>query len=69
MPLELNKEEWLDWYNHPITQHFFERIKEQREHYIAMLAYNTPESEKKQDQMIGTITAFTTILDVNFEEA
>lgn len=68
MPLEqISKEEWNNWREHPITEHFFQMLKDRREDLIEMLAYGNIESPKKQDITLGAVGAYTHILNVNYE--
>jgi len=66
---QVNKEEWVNWKEHPITEHFFAMIKGRREDLIELLAYGNIESPKKQDVILGTIGAYTQIMGVTFEDA
>lgn len=68
MPLDnLSKEQWANWREHPITEHFFVMLKDKREGLLDVLSYGALE-EKKQDILVGRIAAFTDILNVTFEE-
>jgi len=62
-----NKEEFLAWREHPITKHFFDRLRVKREEVLEALAYRTTE-QKLQDQHVGRVAAYTDILNVEFED-
>lgn len=66
--LELNKEQWAEWRNNPVTQHFFEVVKSKREEVIQRLAFGAVTEEKQQDISLGAVGAYTHILNVEFEE-
>jgi hypothetical protein len=63
-----NKEEWLSWKEHPVTESFFKSILEKREDLLEVLAYGSLDSEKQQDRLVGRIAAMTDVLNVTFEE-
>ena len=66
--LELTKEQWEEWRSHPITEYFFEKIKERREEEIERLSFGTYLESKKQDIALGAVGAYTHIMNAEFGE-
>lgn len=63
----LTKEQWANWREHPMTEHFFDVLKIKREQLLELLAYGSLESEKKQDNVVGRIAGLTDVLNTTFE--
>lgn len=62
-----NKEQWLSWLEHPVTQYFFDKVKKTREGYIDILAFGD-RGQREDDKLIGRISGFTDIMNVTFED-
>lgn len=65
--MQPNKEELRDWFEHPITAHFFEIIKNKREDLIEALSYRNLDSNQQQ-QLVGRIAGMTDVLNTSYEE-
>jgi hypothetical protein len=63
----VQRAEWSNWRDHPVTQAFFEKLKQTREELIQQLPHNS-DSPTRQNFLIGNITAITKILEVDFED-
>lgn len=60
----VTKEEWADWFTHPVTSKFFEKINEEREEALQRMAAGIYSEEPgKQNILIGMVNALTKILE------
>lgn len=67
--MRLSKEEWADWRDHPVTIEFFKTVHQHREEALQKLAYGLYSEEPgKQSILVGSINAFSKILEVEFAE-
>lgn len=65
----VTRQEWADWRDHPITSEFFKQLAKEREEALRRLAAGQfSEEPGRQALMVGMISAFTKILDVEFAE-
>lgn len=54
------KDQWHDWYEHPVTSAYFEALKSEREEALQQLANGVFASEpNRQNIAIGLIAALT----------
>lgn len=65
---ETNKEEWLSWFDLPVTQEVFRKVRERREEVIQKLAYGGVTDPKQQDIALGAIGAYTHLLEISYED-
>ena len=63
-----NKEEWLSWREHPITEYFFQQLRQKREGVIDILAYRSLDDPRQQDKLVGRIAGYTDVLNTTFED-
>lgn len=67
MPQVPNKEEMRDWFEHPITFHFFEILRSKREDLIEALSYRSLDINQQQ-QIVGRIAGITDVLNTSYED-
>lgn len=68
MELELNKEQWQSWREHPVTQFFFQKIQERREEVIQRVAYTGDLSDHAMTLAVGQVGAYTHVMNTTFED-
>jgi hypothetical protein len=69
MPNEISKDQWADWKQHPCTQVFFSIVNSKREEYIQFLSQGGfSNSISKQNLALGSINAYTHMMNVEFVE-
>lgn len=67
--LKPTKDQWRDWYVHPVTLAFFETLKEEREEALQKLADGVFVSDPgRQNIAIGLIAAITKQLNAEIME-
>lgn len=67
--MRISREEWADWKEHPVTQEFFKVLQQHREEALQVLAYGAyAEQPHRQSILIGSVNAFTKILETSFVE-
>lgn len=64
---DVNKEEWLSWREHPVTEYFFEVLKVKREGFIDILAFGGRD-QRDDDKLIGRVAGYTDVLNTIFED-
>lgn len=65
---EINKQEWQDWFEHPITEEFFKRLREEREDAMEALANGLfADNPGKQNIYVGLISGLTKIINASYE--
>lgn len=65
----VTKEEWADWYRHPVTSIYFETLKEEREEALLRLSEGVFVSDPgRQNIAIGLIAALTKQLNAEIVE-
>ena len=67
MQQEISKEEWLSWREHPVTEHFFDILRQKREGFIDILAYGD-RGQREDDKLIGRISGYTDVMNTTFED-
>ncbi len=66
---QFSKEEWRDWLEHPCTQDFFKRVRQEREDAINQLAAGLfSETPGKQNVFVGLISGLTKLLNAEYSE-
>lgn len=67
MLLPPNKEELRNWFEHPVTQHFFDVMRSKRETLLETLAYSSLDINQTH-QLVGRIAGFTDVLNSSYED-
>lgn len=61
---QVTRDEWRDWFEHPVTLVYFNEVSEAREEALQRMAAGLfSEEPGKQNILVGMVNALTKILD------
>lgn len=65
----MNKQDFVDWKRHPVTQVVFSQLQERVQNLYEMLGSSAGKDPAQDSQFVGAIKAYKDMLDIEFEVA
>ncbi len=63
----MNRKDFIDWKQHPVTQQVFRQLQENANGLKEMLSVSAGINPREDSKMVGAIMAFQDILNIEYE--
>jgi hypothetical protein len=63
----LNKQDFVDWKRHPVTQVVFSQLQERVQNLYEMLGSSAGQDPVQDSQFVGGIKAYKDMLDIEYD--